>query len=380
MNAPKRGRLPVVGLLWPQFAPYHVDRCEAAAERLAGKASILAVEVATNSATYAWSPSGAVRGGRKVTLFPGTSYDSVPLPRLYWREFQALRRCDMVLIGVSYGRLDVVLLAYSLRLMGVRLIMMTESKFDDRPRAIERELVKLLVFAPFSGVIVGGARQASYMRFLGYRRRRLVPGYDTVDLDRVLASGGGVAAPDGPPFAERPFVFVGRFVAKKNLLVLLDAYRRYCDLAGPAARRLSLVGSGELEAGIRARIAALDLGDRVEIAGFLQADGVAARLAGALALVLPSVEEQWGLVVNEALAFNLPVIASENVGSRDFLVRNLVNGYVVEPQSVEGFAQAMLAMGADEARWRAMVAESRKLAPLAHTDRFGEAVEAMLAG
>ena len=296
---------------------------------------------------------------------------------MFWRQFRALRRCHMVFVGISYGRFDIALLSYSLRLFGVRMIMMTDSKFDDMQRIIERELLKVIVFAPFSGVIVGGLRQATYMRFLGYRRRPVVPGYDTVNLDRVRAIGGGVAAPDGTPFAERAFVFVGRFVPKKNLLVLLDAYRRYRDLAGPEARRLLLVGSGELEGEIRARIAALDLADRVEITGFLQAEGVAGKLAGALALVLPSVEEQWGLVVNEALAFNLPIIASESVGSRDFLVRNLVNGYVVEPESVEGFARAMLAMAASEESWRGMVDQSRALAPRAHSDRFADAVEAM---
>ena len=345
-NSLKRRVVPTVGLLWEQFAPYHVDRCEAVAERLAGRASVLAIEVTTASATYAWAPSGEISGTRKVTLFPGRSYDDVPMLRIFWRQFRALRRCRMVLVGISYARPDIVLLSLALRLCGVRLIMMTDSKFDDMQRFIEREISKAILFAPYSGVIVAGARQAAYVRFLGYRRRPVLSGYDTLDLERVRRLGGGVAAPDGTAFADRPFVFVGRFVVKKNIPVLLDAYQRYVALAGDAPRRLVLVGSGELEGAVRARIAELGLAHRVEIAGFLQADGVARVLASALALVLPSTEEQWGLVVNEAMAFNLPIIASENVGARDALLRNLVNGYVVEPDSVEGFARAMLATAA----------------------------------
>ena len=56
MNSPKRHKLPTIGLLWAQFAPYHIDRCEAVAERLAGKAEVLAVEVATGSAIYGPGP------------------------------------------------------------------------------------------------------------------------------------------------------------------------------------------------------------------------------------------------------------------------------------------------------------------------------------
>lgn len=256
--------------------------------------------------------------------------------------------------------------------------MMTDSKFDDRERRIGKELLKPLVFLPYSGVIVAGLRQTSYMRFLGYRRRRVLTGYDSVNLARVLAAGGGIAAPHGREFGERPFVFVGRFVAKKNIAFMIAGFKRYTELAGAAARRLLLVGSGELEPDIRSQIAALGLVDRIELTGFLQADGVARILADGLALVLVSKEEQWGLVVNEALAFNLPVIVSENVGARDLLVRNLVNGYVIESGSVDGLARAMFAMAQDEAGWRAMVEHSRALAPAGHTDRFADAVSSFV--
>ena len=45
-------------------------------------------------------------------------------------------------------------------------------------------------------------------------------------LDRVRALGGP-PAPQGRAFAERDFVFVGRFVAKKNIVFLVEAFARY---------------------------------------------------------------------------------------------------------------------------------------------------------
>ena len=251
---------------------------------------------------------------------------------------------------------------------------MSESKADDFPRHWLRETAKALLLLPFSAALVGGPRQVAYMHTLGFRRRRVLAGYDGVSIDRVRALGGQprIAAQD------RPFVFVGRFVAKKNIVFLVEAYARYRQQAGVAARRLVLVGGGELEAQVRSRIAALGLGDAVEITGFVDAPQVAAHLAAARALLLPSTEEQWGLVVNEALALDLPVAVSRAVGSHDTLVRHGVNGFVLAPDDGEGWAAAMLALGADDARWEKMREASRALAPAGDTERFAEGVQALI--
>jgi glycosyltransferase involved in cell wall biosynthesis len=332
------------------------------------------VEVATTSATYAWAPSGEVAGARKVTLFPGESWESIaPLRRLI-RQFRLLRGCRMVGVGVGYNAIDILLLAWLLRLCGVHVVLFSESKFDDLPRHAGFELAKTLLLAPFRSAVVGAGRHMDYFRFLGFRRRPVLPGYDSVNLARVLAQGGGVAAPAGTPHGQRHFIFVGRFVEKKNLSALIDSYGAYCAAAGAGAHRLMLVGAGPEEAALRARIATLGIAGKVDLPGFLGAADVSRLLADALALTLVSTVEQWGLVVNEALAFHLPVIVSGAVGSRDALVQNLVNGYVIENGSIAGIAQAMAAM-ADEANWRRLVEGSRDLAWLGDTERLADAVE-----
>lgn len=70
-----------------------------------------------------------------------------------------------------------------------------------------------------------------------------------------------------------------------------------------------------------------------------------ARLAAA------GIEDQWGLVVNEAPAFDLLVVAFNLVGSREALARNLVNGFVIDAYDLEGWARAMLAPSEDETCW-----------------------------
>lgn len=374
-NSPHPRARPLrIGILFAQFAPYHLDRCAAVARRLGARGEVIAVEVATTSTAYAWAPSGEVAGAGKVTLFPGRTYDSIGRWRRFVAQLRALRRCSMVLVGIGYDQPDVIGLAATLRLLGVRVVLMTESKFEDFERNLPRECAKALLLLPFGAAIVGGARHAAYLRLLGFNRRPVLPGYDVVDTTRVRAlSGIGAAAPI--PFAERRFAFVGRFVDKKALPFLIEAYRRYLILAGPAAHGLVLVGGGDDEPAVRDLLARHDLAS-VEITGFVQAKAVARHLAGALALVLPSREEQWGLVVNEALALGLPVVVSEPVGARDALVRNLVNGFVVEPGSVEGLARAMLALS-DEDTWRRMGAASAARAELGDAERLADAVEVL---
>lgn len=361
-------RLPRIGILFSQFAAYHVDRCAAAAARLEGRASVVAVEMAQASATYAWTPSGAVAGAEKRVLFDGRRYEEIGRFARFRAAYGALRGCGAVFVGIGYHEPEMIALALALRLRGCRVIVMSESKFDDFPRDLPRERFKALLLSVFSGALVGGPRHVAYMRFLGFRRRPVLTGYDTVDLARVRAQGG---SPD-IAWDQRPFVFVGRFVAKKNIAFLLEAFAAYRAHGG--ARRLVLVGGGEIEDAVRARIAALGLADAVEITGFVDAAVVSRRLAEGLALLIPSTEEQWGLVVNEALAFALPVVASEAPGSRDTLVHNLVNGFVLAADATQGWAAAMLALGSDRAAWERMSEASGALAPSADTARFGEAV------
>ena len=368
----------MIGLVWAQFAAYHIDRCEAVARRFQGRGTVLAVEVATTSSDYAWEPSGDIAGGRKVTLFPGKSFDQLST----WQRFRAtwaeLRTCDWVCIGLSYAELSTILLVAMLRLSGKRVVVFSESKHDDKPRNAPGELAKRLILSPYNAAIVGATRHIAYFRMLGFRRRAVLPGYDGVGLDRIRAQGGGQLALSGRSFEQRDFVFVGRFVDKKNLPHLIESFARYVASAGVGARCLVLVGSGPEEPGLRAMIDAQGLADRVEFRGFLPADAVSRILADALALVLPSVEEQWGLVVNEALAFGLPVIVSRQVGARDALVRDGVNGHVVESGSVEQLADAMRDLAGDRGRWEAMVAASHQRAWLGDCDRLADALELLI--
>jgi len=369
-------RMRKVAFVWAQFASYHVDRCEAVARRLAGKAQVVAVEVATTSADYAWEASGDVAGARKMVLFPGESFDAVPPWRRFRAILRAVRGCDMVCVGLGYGDRDAILLSWTLRLLGIRVVVLSESKFDDIQRNVWFEAAKALLLSCYSAAIVGGTRHLAYFRFLGFRRRPVMLGYDCVGMDRVRREAAVLGL--APEWSQRPFVYVGRFVSKKNLHALLDGYAAYSARGPQPVRPLVMAGSGPLEQELREHATRLGIDDLVRFTGFLTAAEVSRLMAGALALVLVSSEEQWGLVVNEAAALGLPVIVSTAVGARDLLVRNLVNGFVVEPRSHAGMAHAMAMLASDEALWTAMSAASHECSWMGDTERFADAIDRLL--
>lgn len=371
-------RQPRVALLWAQFSAYHVDRLQAVGRRLSGRAEVLAIEVCSRSQVYAWAPSDEVKGTRKIRLFADASYEDIGIMRRWWAQFRAMWRCDTVFIGIGYNEPDALLLAWTLRLVGVRVVMMTASKWDDRPRRTVVELGKSLLLAAFSAALVGGARQRAYVRFLGLRKRRVLCGYNTVDMQRIRDEANALVGDTRPPFAERPFIFVGRFVAKKQLEPMFHAYANYVSKVGDRAHRLLMVGSGDLGPQLRKMCEDLGVAHLVDWPGFLNADEVSARLAHGLALLLVSREEQWGLVVNEALGVSLPVIVSAQIGAREALARNLENGFVVMPGSVPGISAAMEAMAGSEAEWERMSGASAERSWFADAERFADAVELLV--
>lgn len=364
-----------VAVVWEQFGPYHMDRCEALGRRFRGHRPVYGLEIAPASDLYAWAATGSGQNFEKITLFPGRIYEATGTFERWRKLVAACWSCKVrTVFVVNYNGLDIFLLAVAMRILGKRVYLMFESKSDDKPRHAWREPGKIVMILPYNGALAGGPRAAGYLRFLGFGKRPIVIGCCTVSMERVVAAAGEVAAPD---FAARHFVLVARFVPKKDIATAIAAYARYRELARGTRREFHICGSGPLEDDIRRQIRDLRL-DGVVLHGFLQHEGIARVLSAGLCLVLPSVEEQWGLVVNEALAFCLPILVTDQVGARDLLVRSAINGYIFEPGNVEGLARLMLRLSEDEAEWRRLVEGSRHLRHLADTERFADAVETLI--
>jgi len=192
------------------------------------------------------------------------------------------------------------------------------------------------------------------------RRRLIERGFPAAKLvvNRYGIEVEGVAeprAPDTPPTV----LFVGRFVEKKGIATLLDAMAILRTQGNPL--RLTLVGDGELGPLVAAR--AQELGG-IEQAGWLANAEVKRRMAGALALAVPSVTAKAGdaeglpNVILEAMAAGIPVVGSDSAGIAEAIAHERT-GLVVPPGDAPALAQALARLAAEPALRQSMAQAGR---------------------
>jgi len=370
-------RLRKVVFLWENFGPMHVDRLSALARAVADQWEIVGVQWTGKSTTYDWVAPDA-KNFSLVTLFPDAAPASISFPRKLWRtlSFCLKSKADAFFFS-HYNDPVIIIISAILALTHKRVFGMLLSKFDDYDRKIRWEVFKSLILLPYAGFLTNRGRSEDYIHFLRGTKVPIAYGHNTLSVGEIRSLAGAEPAPGGAPHAERHFTAITRLVPKKNLAVLLDAYALYRQ-AVAAPRPLHICGSGELEAELRAKIAALNLGDLVVLRGFLQRPEIAHELAQSLALVLPSIEEQFGNVIIEAQAMGVPTIISHNCGALETLVRSGVNGFVVEPDNPAGLAFFMQWLHEDEDLWERMALGCAQFLPRADTPAFVDGVMKLL--
>ncbi len=150
---------------------------------------------------------------------------------------------------------------------------------------------------------------------------------------------------------QRVVLYVGYFNPRKGLPTLLQAFRQ---VAG-AEDQLVLVGDGS----DKTRLQELARGDgRIRFPGYLEGAQKSSWYAAADLFVLPTLHDPWGLVVNEAMAFGLPIITTEAAGCAE-LVRG--NGRVVPANNIPALASALHDLLSNPASRVTMGQRSREL-------------------
>lgn len=120
---------------------------------------------------------------------------------------------------------------------------------------------------------------------------------------------------------KKRFLYVGRLSKVKNLKNLIDIFNDLNEYS------LTIIGIGEEEKYLK-KIA----NKNIKFIGSVANENLKEYFLDNDIFLLPSISEPWGLVVEEALYFGLPVIISQNCGSCE-LIENNLNGYIVNPNN-----------------------------------------------
>jgi 1,2-diacylglycerol 3-alpha-glucosyltransferase len=221
-------------------------------------------------------------------------------------------------------------------------LLMSESNEYDFPRKWLLEQYKRWIIKGYSAAIVGGQDHMHYLTKLGMKPEAIFFGYNTVNNDFFATPAcGQLLIASGNPY----FLAVSRFVPKKNLITLLNAYAEYRKQASKEPIwDLILCGDGPQQSEIEAFIENNGLQTSVHLPGFLNPEELLPYFSNAKCFVHASKEEQWGLVVNEAMAAGLPVLVSSGCGCFKDLVIDGSNGFGFAPENQKQLTALLLKM------------------------------------
>lgn len=214
-----------------------------------------------------------------------------------------------------------------------RNVVVCESSILDVSLGGLKGWIKRRIIGRMSAALPSGQPHDRLFERIGFRGKRYVTG--SVGIFNKAA-----VRPRREPNARLRYIYVGRLTAVKNLELLIKTFNAN-------GLPLTIVGKGELENKLREMAA-----ENISFAGFVDNEKLGEVYAAHDVFILPSSYEPWGLVVEEAVYWGLPVIVSDRVGSGEDIVRNLGTGEIFRYDSQEDLQRAIDTVSTDYQRYK----------------------------
>jgi glycosyltransferase involved in cell wall biosynthesis len=177
---------------------------------------------------------------------------------------------------------------------------------------------RLILKSKFDGALVPGIKSKKLMRFLGMNPKNIYIGlygaYEGIFKSTKLILD-----------RNDEFLYVGQLTKRKSIDLLVNAFEVY--KANGGKWNLRIIGSGDLV--ISKQIGGL------YIEGFLQPNEIAVRMNNSKVFVLLSKLEHWGTVVCEAAACGMQLLLTHNIGSKDDLLIDGLNGFEIFDHDID---------------------------------------------
>ena len=197
------------------------------------------------------------------------------------------------------------------RRAGARLVGFYEStQATHRFRSGPVAMVRRAFFRGLDAVVVPGEAARQALLAMGVEDSKIFVGFNPVDVSGIRRGAVAVRANACPEPSGHRYLYLGQLIERKNVAGLISALWRM----GESEDTLTVAGTGHLLDELSALRDELGLQDRVAFVGPVEYGKVPEVLAEHHTLVLPSTEEVWGLVINEALAAGLHTVVTRTCG------------------------------------------------------------------
>lgn len=227
-------------------------------------------------------------------------------------------------------------------------------------------------------ICCNGRLCGAYTQSLGFPPDRITYGHMVVDVEGLRAGAAAVSDGQIAEIAARHrlrgvvFLYVGRLIPLKGLAELLTAWKRFTAEATDLETTLLLVGDGPLSDELQRRCRSEGL-TNVSFAGPVDYDRLPVYYRCADALVMPTLEDNWSLVVAEGMACGLPILCSRYNGCWPELITG-ANGWVFDPLLPESLTDALREAAASRARLARMGEKSRAIISMHSPEHAAQAI------
>jgi glycosyltransferase involved in cell wall biosynthesis len=182
-------------------------------------------------------------------------------------------------------------------------------------RSIRRYIFNLADY-----IVTSGSASTEAVLATGIAREKIVELFNPVDVEYFAQFASTHRPAQG---IGHKFLFVGQLIERKNLLAAIKAF---ASIANPEDS-FTIAGKGPLQPQIEKLIAELKLQRQVHLVGHKSQEELAELYAISHTLVMPSTNEVWGLVANEALATGMHAITSDVAGVSEF-IKEMKGAYI----------------------------------------------------
>lgn len=276
-----------------------------------------------------------------------TSLRSVPIFKRWKQYFDQWMSADLILSN-GYQN-DFFLIPFLLNHVAKRKVSIaicSDTQFSNRIGIVgwlKNVLLSYIFTKRYIFGFAGGSQtHMNYFKKHGMEDRR-------IKLFPMVSSNYDFSLLDKPHDKQFVFLYVGRFIERKNIDYALREFLSIVD-ACPLASFV-LVGDGLTKAELLAEYQGRD---EIIFSPPLFGDELANVFSQSQVLVLPSFDEPWGLVINEALSAGLPVIVNKEVGARYDLVDGKQTGLVIDATIKGALAESMIKLYNDKDLYQTM--------------------------
>ncbi len=276
---------------------------------------------------------------------------------LNYGMFRRLRRGHFDVLWIhGYATLDSWVAMAAAKMLGIPVLLRTDSTLIDHPRGRLKLILKQLFFKVLRHFIYGflsvGQRNTEYWRHHFGPDVPVFPIPYAVDnaffqeQSRAASATREELRRELQLEPDRPVIlFASKLLARKRCIDLVDAYLQLIERQTSRADHapqlyLLIVGDGEERPRIEARLQNAKA-EGIRMLGFRNQSELPRYYDLCDLFVLPSIHEPWGLVVNEVMNAGRPIIVSDQVGCQPDLVVEGENGVVFPAQNVAALADAL---------------------------------------